>query len=106
MRPYEQVEWSKAEVEGWLIEQAYEGMVRALEEDRDSGRNVQQGKMAIAELAESVLQRLCRILGGGTFSRHSPFGFWYEDVRALGFLRPPWGLAYDTIFTLSWNTPG
>jgi hypothetical protein len=22
-------------------------------------------------------------------------------VRALGFLRPPWGLAYDTLFTAS-----
>ena len=25
----------------------------------------------------------------------SSFGNWFEDVRALGFLRPPWGLAYD-----------
>jgi hypothetical protein len=24
-------------------------------------------------------------------------------VRALGFLRPPWGLAYDRLFDLSWS---
>ncbi len=104
LRAYERVEWSKAELEGWLIQQAYEGMLRAVEEDRKSGQNVRQGKTAIAELAESVLRRLCKVIGGGTFSRHSPFGFWYEDVRALGFLRPPWGLAYDDLFELSWNT--
>ena len=45
--------------------------------------------------------RLTRVLGGGTFSRRSPFAHWFEDVRALGFLRPPWGLAYDTLFATS-----
>jgi hypothetical protein len=35
------------------------------------------------------------VIGGGTFHRRSPLGHWFEDVRALGFLRPPWGLAYD-----------
>jgi hypothetical protein len=38
------------------------------------------------------------VIGGGTFSRSLPFGYWYEDVRSLGFLRPPWGLAYDQLF--------
>ena len=28
--------------------------------------------------------RLTRVLGGGTFSRRSPFAHWFEDVRALG----------------------
>ena len=79
-------------------------MLRAVEErPQTATREVQQGKMAVAELAESVLRRLCRIMGGGTFARHSPFGFWFEDVRALGFLRPPWGLAYENIFNSSWN---
>jgi hypothetical protein len=55
------------------------------------------GKVAIAELAESCLRRICRVMGGGTFGRRSPFGHWFEDVRALGFLRPPWGLAYDNL---------
>jgi alkylation response protein AidB-like acyl-CoA dehydrogenase len=104
MRSYEQVEWAKAEIETWLIQQAYAGMLRAVEErPQTAAREVQQGKMAVAELAESVLRRLCRIMGGGTFARHSPFGFWFEDVRALGFLRPPWSLAYENIFNTSWN---
>jgi len=36
------------------------------------------------------------------FSRSSPLGRWAQDVRALGFLRPPWGLAYDQLFAMSW----
>jgi len=39
----------------------------------------------------------------GAFSRRSPFAHWYEDVRALGFLRPPWGLASDNLFALSFT---
>ena len=101
LRPYEQIEWSRAEMEAWLIQQAYEGMLRAVEGDRDVLRSVLQGKEAIAELAESVLARICKVIGGGTFNRSSPFGFWYEDVRALGFLRPPWGFAFDQVFALS-----
>lgn len=99
LRPYEQVEWTRAEIDGWLIAQAYEGILRAAEQD--DGRAVLIAKTAIAELAESLLRRLCRLLGGGTYSRQSPFGFWFEDVRALGFLRPPWALAYDNIFAAS-----
>ena len=45
--------------------------------------------------------RITRVIGGGTFSRRSPFSAWFEDVRALGFLRPPWGLAYDSLFASS-----
>jgi hypothetical protein len=41
------------------------------------------------------------VIGGGTYSRRNPFAHWSEDVRALGFLRPPWGLAYDNLFALS-----
>ena len=41
------------------------------------------------------------MIGGGTYSRRSPFAAWFEDVRALGFLRPPWGLAYDALFGTS-----
>lgn len=106
LRPYEQVEWSKAETEGWLIQQAYEGMLRAVEDGTEGRRRAVQGKMAIAELAESATSRICRVVGGGTFSRSSPFGYWHEDVRALGFLRPPWGLAYDNLFDWSCAAPG
>ena len=105
LRAYERVEWTKAEMEGWLIQQAYEGMLRAMEEGTEGRRRTVQAKMAIAELAESATGRICRLIGGGSFSRSSPFGYWYEDVRALGFLRPPWGLAYDNLFEWSCTAP-
>jgi alkylation response protein AidB-like acyl-CoA dehydrogenase len=101
LRPYEQVEWSRAELDAWLIEQAFEGMQRAVENDTTPLWSVLRGKTAIAELAESLLGRMAKVIGGGTFNRTSPFAFWYEDVRALGFLRPPWGLAFDQMFALS-----
>ena len=104
LRAFERVEWARAELESWLIRQAYEGMLRAVEQAPNVARPVLQGKMAIAELAESVLGRLCKVLGGGTYARHSPFGFWFEDVRSLGFLRPPWGLAYDRLFDTSFES--
>ena len=98
---YEQVEWTKVQQEAWLIEQAFEGMLHATEEL--NGRGTLRGKMAIAELAETLMTRLCRVMGGGSFARHSPFGFWFEDVRALGFLRPPWALAYTALDELGWE---
>ena len=103
LRSYERAEWTRAELEAWLAVQAYEGMLRAIEQLPVPRRSVLRGKIAVAELAESVLQRICRVMGGGTFARHSPYGFWFEDVRALGFLRPPWGLAFDTLFDEGWS---
>lgn len=97
---FEVTEWARARMEAWLVEQALEGMIRAVEERDEPRLETLQGKVAIAELAESVLSRICRILGGGTFSSRSPFGWWFEDVRALGFLRPPWGLAFETLAEL------
>ena len=41
-------------------------------------------------------------MGGGTYSRASPFGCWAQDVQALGFLRPPWGLAFDALLETTW----
>lgn len=105
LRAYEQVEWSRAELDHWLAQQAYEGAVRALEAG-DPARALHaalRAKQGVAELAESTLQRLSRVLGGGTFSERSPFAHWFEDVRALGFLRPPWGLAYDNLFLTSFT---
>ena len=99
LAPYEQVEWTRAHTQHWLIQQAHEGMLRAVEQLEDPRTDVLRGKTAIAELAEQLLTGLCRILGGSTFSRRSPFGFWFEDVRALGFLRPPWPLAFATLST-------
>ncbi len=97
LRPYEQVEWTQAELEAWTLAQVYEGALRALESGSPSAGASLRAKTMGAQLAESCLSRLCRVLGGGTFSRRSPIGNWFEDVRALGFLRPPWGLAYDAL---------
>jgi alkylation response protein AidB-like acyl-CoA dehydrogenase len=99
---YERVEWANAEQDAWLMQQAYEGMLRAVESDPAPLRSVLLGKTTAAGLAEDCLRRLARIMGGGTFARHSPFGFWFEDVRALGYLRPPWALAYDALITTAW----
>jgi hypothetical protein len=105
LRAYEQVEWVRAEMEAWLAVQAYEGMLRAVEGEVSPLRSVLRGKLAVSELAESVLRRICRVMGGGTFARQSPYGFWFEDVRALGFLRPPWGLAFDALYEAGWRLP-
>jgi alkylation response protein AidB-like acyl-CoA dehydrogenase len=94
---YEHVEWTRAEQDAWLAEQAYEGMLRAVESAQAPLRTVVLGKTAAADLAESCLRRITRIMGGGSYARHSPYGFWFEDVRALGWLRPPWNLAYAAL---------
>ena len=102
LRAYERVEWARAAHDYWLAVQAFEGSLRAMEKDDPNALFAALcAKEAVAELAEATLARLARVIGGGTFSRRSPFAHWYEDVRALGFLRPPWGLAYDNLFTLS-----
>jgi alkylation response protein AidB-like acyl-CoA dehydrogenase len=99
LRAYERIEWVRAENEAWLIAQAFEGMRRAVEARGSAAvLDALRGKECIAELAESLTARLCKVLGGGTFHRASPFGSHFEDVRALGFLRPPWGLAFDQLF--------
>jgi alkylation response protein AidB-like acyl-CoA dehydrogenase len=103
LRAFEQAEWARVEVEAWLIAQAYEGMLAA--DERNGGRGLLNGKIAIAELAEAALGRICRLIGGGTYGRASPFGHWFEDVRALGFLRPPWGLASDAVLEESLAPP-
>jgi len=97
MRAYEQVEWVRAENEGWLIRQAYEGMLNAVESGNDGPLASTRGKIVIAELAESCLGRINRVTGGASFSRSNPLGFWAQDVRALGYLRPPWGYAYGQL---------
>ena len=103
LRAYERVEWARAEQDHWVAVQAYEGALRAVESGRPDValHDALRAKQAVADLAEGILLRLTRVLGGGTFSRRSPFAHWFEDVRALGFLRPPWGLAYDNLFLTS-----
>lgn len=108
LRSYEQVEWTRAEQDHWVAVQAYEGGVRAIEsgDPATAGHGSLRAKQSVADLAESTLLRLTRVLGGGTFSGRSPFAHWFEDVRALGFLRPPWGLAYDNLFATSLEPHG
>ncbi len=102
LRAFDQVEWARIENEAWLIDQAYEGVLRAIEtRGAAAGLDALHGKTAVAQLAESVTSRICRVVGGGSFHRASPFGAAFEDVRALGFLRPPWPLAFDAIFAQS-----
>jgi hypothetical protein len=105
LRPYEQVEWARAEQDHWLAAQAFDGAMRAIESgDHAAAIHASlRAKEAVADLAEATLLRITRVLGGGTFSRRSPFAHWFEDVRALGFLRPPWGLAYDGLFATSFG---
>lgn len=105
LRPYEKTEWATAVNEAWLMAQAYEAAIGAVERRSAAAASVAvvRAKVAGAELADSCLERICRVVGGGTFSQRSPFGRWRQDVRALGFLRPPWGFAHDTLFGLSWS---
>jgi alkylation response protein AidB-like acyl-CoA dehydrogenase len=103
LRAFERLEWTRAEQNHWLCVQAYEGALRGIE----SGDPVVamhaalRAKESVAELGEAALLGLTRAMGGGSYSRRSPFAHWFEDVRALGFLRPPWGLAYDSLFMTS-----
>ena len=102
LRAYERVEWTRAEQDHWLAVQAFEGALRSVEAGLPTaGHDALRAKEAVADLAEQTLLRLTRVLGGGTFSQRSPFAHWFEDVRALGFLRPPWGLAHDSLFAMS-----
>ena len=105
MRAYERVEWTRAEMEYWLAMQAFEGALRATESGNEMAGTYAalRAKESVAELAEESLGRLGKVIGGATFSRRSPFAAWMQDVRALGFLRPPWGLAYDNLFATSFR---
>jgi hypothetical protein len=52
-----------------------------------SGHHFAEPLLLTADLAENTLQRLTRVLGGGTFSQRSPFSHWFEDARGTGL--PP-----------------
>ena len=105
LRAFEQVEWARAELEHWLAVQAYEGALRAIGNGQPLAALYagMRAKTAVADLAESCLRRLTTVLGGATYSQRSPFAHWFEDVRALGFLRPPWGLAFDGLLRTSFD---
>ena len=100
LRAFDQVQWALAEQEAWLVQQAYEGGLRSFENGNESAYSALLAKQSVARLGESVLTRLCQVAGGGAYTRYSPLGFWFEDVRALGFLRPPWSLAFDRLYEM------
>ena len=103
LRPYEDVAWSQAEVDHWMLTQAMDGLVRTIGEGHGtpgvaaSALAAVKAKVGIASAAEATMSGICKAVGGGAFSASSPFASWYEDVRALGYLRPPWALAFDQL---------
>ena len=103
VRAFQQVEWTLAEQEAWLIDQAWEGAMRTFDQGTQTRRTTLIAKESVARLAESVLSRLCKLTGGSAYTWYSPLGAWFEDVRALGYLRPPWALAFDQLYELSWQ---
>jgi alkylation response protein AidB-like acyl-CoA dehydrogenase len=103
IRAFQQVEWTLAEQEAWLIDQAWEGTMRSFDQGTQNRRTILLAKESIANLAESVLSRLCKLSGGSAYTWYAPLGAWFEDVRALGYLRPPWALAFDNLYAAGWK---
>jgi len=97
LRPYEEVAWAEAQVEHWMLTQAQRGARRAIAASGNPAHELVMAKTAMAAKAEAILTLVCRAVGGSAFSASSPFASWHQDVRALGFLRPPWGLAFDQL---------
>jgi hypothetical protein len=103
LRAFQQVEWTLADQEHWVIDQLWESAMRAFDENTQDRRSNLLIKESVARLAESALSRLCKLSGGSSYTWYSPLGAWYEDVRALGYLRPPWPLAFDQMYDLTWT---
>jgi len=102
MRSFEKVEWTRCVNEMWTIQQVYQGAISAVE-NQEGALPMARAKVVIAELAETCLSRLSRVVGGASYARGMPFAQWSQDVRALGFLRPPLPLAYDQLFDASFR---
>ena len=98
MRSFERVEWARCQNELWLAEQAFEGALRAIEAGLpDAPLVATRCKVVCAELTEQALARMSKVVGGASYSKAMPLAQWVEDVKALGFLRPPLPLAYDQL---------
>ena len=89
--------WPMIEMEYWKICAYLDSMIQCIEQAENSRDHCVKGKMAIAELAEEILLQLCRVVGGWSLMHNSPYGHWLQDVRALGFLRPPWPLSHKIL---------
>ena len=90
MRALERVELVQARNEHWQCVTLYRAARNALG-SATGLREARQAKFAIAQHAENALARLSKVAGGSSYSRSSPLGQWTQDVKALGFLRPPLG---------------
>ena len=100
MRAFEKMEWVRCQNELWLAEQSYEGALRAIEAEEDAAHiTAVRCKITCAELIETALSRMSKVVGGASFSKAMPLAQWTQDVKALGFLRPPLPLAYDQLMT-------
>lgn len=99
LRPYEDVAWTQAQIDHWMLIQAQRGLVDTLANAPvdEASLAATKAKTGMAAMTESILGNVCRAVGGGAFSASSPFATWNEDVRALGYLRPPWALAFDQL---------
>lgn len=99
LRPYEDVAWTQAQIDYWMLTQAQRGLVDTMANAPvdEVSLAATKAKMGMASMAESILGNVCRAVGGGAFSASSPFATWNEDIRALGYLRPPWALAFDQL---------
>ncbi len=108
MRPYEVTEWTRCRNELWLAEQAYQGALRSIESESETMQaDAMHAKVACAELIETALSRMSKVVGGASYSKAMPLAQWTEDVKALGFLRPPMPLAFDQLTALiNTDTPG
>lgn len=103
MRSFERVGWTGIVNQAWTMRQVFNGMIAAVENESGGVAATSRGKAVCAQLAEQCMNDLGRVLGGAAFSRGAPFGQWAQDVRALGYLRPPWALAYDQLFEMAWE---
>ncbi len=103
LRAFQQVEWTLAEQEAFLIERAWEGTLQELERGIINRRTILMTKEAVARLSESALSRMCKLTGGSAYTWYCPLGGWLQDVQALGYLRPPWALAFDNLYNMGWQ---
>lgn len=96
---YERSAWVDVQRQAWLAQQAFDGMRRAVRTGGETAaRDALMGKFAIADLAENLLNLAARAASGSAFSRSAPLLQWAQDVRALGYLRPPWALMVEQLF--------
>ncbi len=102
LRPLERVELVRAQNEYWQAATLF-AAVRDSMGTTTGLRDARQAKYAIATHAENALGRLSKVIGGSSFGRTSPLGQWAQDVKALGFLRPPWALQNDQLFNTLWD---